>query len=114
MSTASINGVNLNYEASGRGKAIVCVHGYTGSSQDWAEQIAALSPNYRVVALDLRGHGKSEAPSSEEQYSVPIFADDVLGLLETLAIRKCCLIGHSLGGSLLCSLPWSIQICFLP
>ncbi|MFC1914126.1 alpha/beta fold hydrolase [Chloroflexota bacterium] len=92
------NGVNLNYEVSGQGRAIVCVHGYTGSSQDWAEQMSALSPNYRVVALDLRGHGRSEAPSNAEQYSVPIFADDVLALLRALDIDKCCLMVHSLGG----------------
>ena len=98
MSIANINGVNLNYEASGQGKAVVCVHGYTGSSQDWVEQISALSPNYRIVALDLRGHGRSEAPSKAEQYSVPIFANDVLALLKALNIKKCCLIGHSLGG----------------
>lgn len=98
MPIANINDVSLNYEVTGHGKAVVFVHGYTGSSQDWASQVSVLSPNYMVVALDLRGHGKSATPSSEEGYSVPIFANDVLVLLDTLNIRKCCLIGHSLGG----------------
>jgi len=90
--------VNLNYEVAGQGEAVVFLHGYTGSGQDWANQIPVLAPRYRVVALDLRGHGKSAAPSKEEEYSVPIFAEDVCALLKLLDIKKCCLGGHSLGG----------------
>jgi pimeloyl-ACP methyl ester carboxylesterase len=98
MSRANINGVDLNYEIRGQGKAVVFLHGYTGSSQDWANQIAALGWMYKVVALDLRGHGKSAAPSREEEYSVQIFTDDVFALLRMLNIKQCCLVGHSLGG----------------
>ena len=58
MPIANINGVNLNYEIVGQGNAIVFLHGYTGSIQDWANQIPVLSPKYKVVALDQRGHGK--------------------------------------------------------
>ena len=98
MPIANINGVNLNYEVTGQGKAIVCVHGYTGSSQDWANQLPILSPKYKVVTPDLRGHGKSAAPSREEAYSMQILADDVFGLLKRLNVEQCCLVGHSLGG----------------
>ena len=98
MPIANVNGVDLNYELAGEGEAVVFVHGYTGSARDWANQVPALSPKYRFIALDLRGHGKSAAPSREEDYSVPIFASDVFGLLKTLGIKKCCLAGHSLGG----------------
>ena len=98
MPIANINGVNLNYEVSGQGEAIVFLHGMTGSTQDWRNQVALLSPKYRVVALDQRGHGKSAAPSKEEEYSMQIFVDDVFGLLKLLDIKKCCLAGHSIGG----------------
>ena len=98
MPIANINGVDLNYEIAGQGEAIVFLHGMTGSTQDWTNQIAVLSPKYKVVALDQRGHGKSAAPSGEEQYSIPLFADDVLALLKMLDIKKCCLAGHSIGG----------------
>ncbi len=98
MTIANINGVNLNYEIAGRGEVVVFIHGYTGSTQDWTNQVAVLSPKYRVVTLDLRGHGKSAAPKREEDYSVPIFAEDVFALLKFLNIKKCCLGGHSLGG----------------
>jgi len=98
MPIVNINGVDLNYETAGQGEAIVFLHGMTGSTQDWENQISVLSPKYRVVARDQRGHGKSAAPSGEEQYSIPIFADDVFALLRMLDIKKCCLAGHSIGG----------------
>ena len=98
MPISNINGVNLNYEVAGQGEAIVFLHGMTGSTQDWANQFSVLSPKYRCVALDQRGHGKSAAPSKEEDYSMQIFTDDVLSLLKMLDIQKCCLVGHSLGG----------------
>jgi len=98
MPVASINGMDLNYVIGGHGPAVVFLHGYTGSMQDWANQIEALSPQYQVVALDHRGHGGSAAPSREEDYSVEILADDAFDLLTTLGIGRCCLVGHSLGG----------------
>ncbi len=98
MPVANINGVDLNYEVTGRGPAVVFLHGMTGSTQDWANQVPILSPNYSVVALDMRGHGKSAAPKAESEYSIPIFTEDVLGLLNLLGINKCCLVGHSIGG----------------
>ena len=98
MPIASINGVDLNYEISGRGEAVVFLHGYTGSTQDWANQMTALSPMYKFVALDHRGHGKSAAPSGEDDYSIQILTDDTFALLNELNIKRCCLAGHSLGG----------------
>ncbi len=98
MPIANINGVNLNYEVAGQGEAVVFLHGMTGSTKDWANQASVLSPKYRVVALDMRGHGKSAAPPKEEDYSVPIFAEDVCAILRMLDIKKCCLAGHSIGG----------------
>ncbi|MFC1897277.1 alpha/beta fold hydrolase [Chloroflexota bacterium] len=98
MPIVNINGVDLNYETAGQGEPIVFLHGMTGSTQDWVNQISILSPNYRVIARDQRGHGKSAAPSGEGQYSIPIFADDVYKLLRMLDVKKCCLAGHSIGG----------------
>ena len=98
MTIAKINGVDMNYEVTGQGNVIVFLHGMTGSTQDWANQVSLLSPKYKVITRDQRGHGKSAAPEGDEQYSVPIFADDVFALLRMLDIKKCCLAGHSIGG----------------
>ncbi|MCK4243173.1 MAG: alpha/beta hydrolase [Dehalococcoidia bacterium] len=98
MPTAVINGVKINYQLSGEGPPIILLHGFTGSHQDWALQIPVLSNKYRVMAMDHRGHGKSEAPSSPDDYSISIFARDVYGLLRHLGISKTCIMGHSMGG----------------
>ena len=80
MPVANINGMNLNYEISGRGSAVVFLHGGNGRAQDWANQFPVLSPKYTVIALDIRGHGKSEGPKTEAEYSIPRIAEDVRGL----------------------------------
>ncbi len=98
MPIANINRVNLNYEVAGRGEAVVFFHGSNSSTQSWTNQVSALAPKYKFVALDCRGSGKSAAPSREEDYSIEIFADDVFDLLDLLRIKKCCFVGHSLGG----------------
>lgn len=98
MPVTNINGVNLNYEVAGQGKTVGFLHGYTGSSQDWTNQVPLLSPKYRVITPDQRGHGKSAVPLREEDYSMQIFRDDVFTLLKKLNVSQCCLAGHSLGG----------------
>ncbi len=52
MPVANINGVNLYYEISGKGRTVVLLHGSNSSSQSWVNQIPVLSPRYQVVALD--------------------------------------------------------------
>jgi proline-specific peptidase len=94
----NINGVKLNYEVKGQGKDIVLLHGYVGDLEDWSNQIAILSTDYRVSALDQRGRGKSEASKDENAYSTDNLVEDVYQWLKTLGIDKCCLIGHSMGG----------------
>jgi pimeloyl-ACP methyl ester carboxylesterase len=93
-----INGVSLHYEEAGSGEAIVLLHGYTGSTRDWAYQVALLSAEHRVIALDHRGHGMSSAPHDEDDYSIPISSGDLYELMRLLGIDRCCLIGHSMGG----------------
>ena len=98
MPIVNINGMNLNYEITGHGPAVVFLHGGNGRAQDWANQFPVLAPDYTAIALDIRGHGKSEGPKTEAEYSIPLIADDVLELLNILGFAKCCLAGHSFGG----------------
>jgi pimeloyl-ACP methyl ester carboxylesterase len=98
MPRVKVNDIWLNYEEAGRGEALVFLHGYTGSTQDWVNQFQAFSGRYRTMAVDCRGHGLSEAPAAEEAYSIRIFSEDVFALLQVLGVRRCCLIGHSMGG----------------
>ena len=98
MPTVFINGVNFYYTVSGTGPSVVLCHGYTGNHQSWMSQIPVLSQKYQTVAMDHRGHGSTDAPSSPDAYSIPIFAGDVYAMLSHLGITRCCLVGHSLGG----------------
>lgn len=98
MPIARVNRVGLHYEVFGAGRDILLCHGYSGSHQDWAAPIATLMTDYRVVVMDHRGHGQSQAPASPKAYSVKTFAQDVRALMELLRVGRCCLGGHSLGG----------------
>ena len=83
-----------------RGEPLVFVHGYTGDITDWRLQIAEFSPAYRVLVMDLRGHGRSEAPSERSSYDVLLMSTDVEELIERAGFARCHLVGHSLGGAI--------------
>ncbi|MDA8391469.1 MAG: alpha/beta hydrolase [Actinomycetota bacterium] len=80
----------------GSGPALVLLHGFTLTSRVWAIQFSQLSGTHRVVAPDLRGHGRSRAGSGG--IGLDRMADDVSVLLEALDLRDAVLVGHSMGG----------------
>lgn len=96
MTTASINGVNLAYDDVGKGEPLLLIHGIYSSRRQWGLQFKQLQDNYRLIACDLRGHGQSSA--SNDDYSVKLFADDLVALLDNLGIEKVVCCGHSFGG----------------
>lgn len=98
MPIAKVNDVNLSYEQTGAGEALVFLHGFTGSARDWDNQVPPTSKQFKTIAVECRGHGRSEAPVREEDYSIYIFCEDVRALLLELGVERCCLIGHSMGG----------------
>jgi 3-oxoadipate enol-lactonase len=95
---ASINGTKIHYIESGdpAARAIVLIHGFPFSHEMWAPQIAPLKKRLRVVAYDVRGHGSSDV--GDGQYTVELFVDDLVGLLDHLRIEKAILCGLSMGG----------------
>ncbi len=98
MSILEHDNVELYYDDAGSGRAVVFLHGLTGSTQDWDSQINLIKDSYWAIAMDFRGHGCSEAPPSEEGFSIYKFSDDVYALLRHLDVDECCLVGHSMGG----------------
>jgi 3-oxoadipate enol-lactonase len=96
--TATVNGIDIHYRETGEGFPIVFVHGYTGNSRNWALTVPALRGQFRTISVDLRGHGLSGRPESEEAYSLDTMAKDVYELLRALDIAECILVGHSMGG----------------
>lgn len=76
-------------------RPIVFVHGWTCDSHDWIWQLSALQDHERVVALDLRGHGRSNTP--DHGFAPADYADDVTALLRRLSAPPAILVGHSMG-----------------
>lgn len=91
--------IKINYIEKGTGFPIVFVHGLSDDLKFWEPLIPELSKNHYVIALDLRGHGKSEKP--EGPYSIKQFADDIHEFLLKLEIKKAHFIGFSMGGAIL-------------
>ena len=98
MPKAGINGIEIHYRDNGEGFPLLLIHGFTGNLRNWVLQAPVLTRGFRMVSLDLRGHGHSEKPTRPEDYSLELMAEDVWGLLQHLAIDGCYLIGHSMGG----------------
>ena len=97
-----VNGITLAYNDWGVGPSIVFCHAFPLNRTMWAEQEKALSSQFRVVTIDLRGHGESDAPLW--RYTLDRAADDVIGLLYHLSIRGAVFVGLSMGGYILFAL----------
>lgn len=89
-------GCTLHYEEYGQGEPLVLLHGLGSSCQDWEYQVPELARQYRVILLDVRGHGRSDKP--RERYSIAGFSADLLALLEHLNTGPVHLAGLSMGG----------------
>jgi pimeloyl-ACP methyl ester carboxylesterase len=91
------DGVKLYYEETGTGEpAMLLVHGWTCNHTHWAAQVAHFSKRHRVVTVDLRGHGLSDAP--QQEYTTEGFADDVAWVIQQLGLDRPIVCGHSMGG----------------
>jgi len=96
-SVASKDGVNIVFTAAGEGQtALVFIHGWACNRSFWKAQVEHFSPKYKVVALDLAGHG--ESAGGREAYTIEAFGDDVAAVVEKLNLNRVILIGHSMGG----------------
>lgn len=100
MPEMRVNGVNLYYELHGdSGDPLVFVHGYTGDITDWRNQIPEFSRTHRVLIVDHRGHGRSEAPAARSAYTITEMSRDVEELAERAGFGRYHLLGHSMGGA---------------
>lgn len=91
------DGVGLAYDEAGAGAPpLLLVHGLACDRRYLAPQFAYYRRSRRTVAVDLRGHGASDAP--EQAYTMPTFADDLAWLCDQLRIERPIVVGHSMGG----------------
>ena len=89
-------GCSLHYEEYGHGNPLILIHGLGSSSQDWELQIPVLARHYRLIVVDVRGHGRSDKP--RERYSIAGFSADLVALIEHLNLGPVHYVGLSMGG----------------
>lgn len=93
--TAVVNGFRIAYEDVGHGSpAVVLIHGAFGNRSHYAAEIEHLARRYRVLALDLRGHGESDVP--QDGYRLREYAEDVVAVCEAADLDRYVLCGHSM------------------
>jgi pimeloyl-ACP methyl ester carboxylesterase len=90
--------LQLRYRDIGRGEPIVLLHGLALSLEDWVGIGDSLAVDHRVIALDLRGHGRSSKLTDRARFGTAM-ADDVVRLLDRLRIQRAHLVGHSMGAA---------------
>jgi len=98
MKTAKVNGTEIHYEMHGKQGSswLILSHSLACSVRMWDPQVAALKDRYCILNYDMRGHGKSAAPQGP--YTLDMLADDVLGLMKELGIKRATYMGLSIGG----------------
>jgi pimeloyl-ACP methyl ester carboxylesterase len=100
--TADANGIKTNYLEAGKGDAVILIHGSgpgVTSYANWRVVMPALAENFRVLAPDMVGFGYSERPANIE-YGVQTWADQVIGLMDTLEVPQAHMVGNSFGGAI--------------
>ena len=94
--TVQAGGLTFHYlDTETHGPVLFCLHGTSMSSACWGHLATRLRPDFRVIALDMRGHGQSDRPDSS--YSIAELAHDVAGVVQALGLAQVHLIGSSVG-----------------
>jgi pimeloyl-ACP methyl ester carboxylesterase len=93
----SPDGTRIYYEVHGAGPAVLFVHGSGGHHAAWWQQVPALSGQYTVITLDLRGFGRSD--SGMDEFDSRVFPDDIQAVLAASGVEKAVLVGQSIGAA---------------
>ncbi len=93
---AEFKKIKVRYSDTGKGRVIVLLHGFLGSHEVWGEFIKKLSKRFRVIAIDLPGHGKT--PAIGYYHSMEMLAQSVKAVLDQVGVRRYVIAGHSMGG----------------
>ena len=100
MAFIEINHVNVHYECWNEfgSETVVFLHGFTGSTKTWHEQVSLLPATYRIIAVDLVGHGKTDSPNDVAHYTMENQVELLHELLKVLKVLPFHLVGYSMGG----------------
>ena len=94
------SGVSIHYHVEGDGPPLVLQHGLTNSLQNWYAYgfVEELQKEYRVIMVDVRGHGRSGKPHDPKGYGLKLRVNDVLAVMDDLGVSKAHYMGYSMGG----------------
>jgi 2-succinyl-6-hydroxy-2,4-cyclohexadiene-1-carboxylate synthase len=97
-----LNGISYHTAQHGSAKAapLLLLHGFTGSSDSWADLIPVFSKQFSVITVDLLGHDRTASPPDPKRYTMLNIAADLITLLDAWGIKQTTLLGYSMGGRL--------------
>lgn len=95
-----IYGQTYYVEMYGSGQPLLLLHGFTGSCQTWHPFISTWGQHMQCIAIDILGHGQTDAPAAIQRYDIETVAKDIAMLFDRLGIKKAHLLGYSMGGRL--------------
>ena len=97
---AKSSGHRYHIAIQGAGDPLVLLHGFSGDASTWHEVLERLADYFLLIAIDLLGHGASDAPADTASYRMDSVAADLIGLLDDLKLKQPGLLGYSMGGRL--------------
>lgn len=95
---ADNDGVKIHYVSAGEGSLVVFIHGFPDYWYSWRRQMAGLTDQFRVVALDQRGYNRSDKPQGVENYDVALLVSDVAAVIRDAGAERATIVGHDWGG----------------
>jgi 2-succinyl-6-hydroxy-2,4-cyclohexadiene-1-carboxylate synthase len=95
-----VRGLDLHVEVDGSGPPLLLLHGFTNSIASWDLVRSDLAKAFRLILVDLIGHGQSEAPADPSRYTSEHALMDLLAVLDALDLQRVALLGYSMGGRL--------------
>ena len=97
MPRIEVDGLRLHVEQQGSGPPVVLLHGFTGSTTTWGSLTELLAPQFEVIAIDIVGHGQSDAPVEVDRYRMNQCTDDLVAMVAALGHERATWLGYSMG-----------------
>jgi 2-succinyl-6-hydroxy-2,4-cyclohexadiene-1-carboxylate synthase len=107
MAFVKIQNTRYHYIAAGAGPPLLLLHGFTGCTENWAEVMPALAQQHHVFAIDLPGHGQTQAPDDVTQFTLPVVSQQLAQFINTVISSPAHVLGYSMGGRLALYLAWA-------
>ncbi|WP_349408257.1 2-succinyl-6-hydroxy-2,4-cyclohexadiene-1-carboxylate synthase [Pseudalkalibacillus sp. SCS-8] len=94
----NVNNVQYHVEVEGEGEPVLLLHGFTGSREDWRSFVHVWKKEFKLITIDLPGHGKTDSPEDVKKYATKETVEALEKILDELKIESAFVLGYSLGG----------------